>query len=150
MRGTLYTSVPMVDIDVLYEADLHCIATHGPSRVTLATDAPIDNHGRGESFSPTDLVATALGTCMATLMGITARRRGWAIDGARLHVRKGMTQSPPRRIARLEVRVDMPSSTARLDAAARAELEHAANTCPVRLSILGAIEVPIDFAWPAG
>jgi putative redox protein len=136
----------MVDIDIVYETDLHCVATHGPSSATVATDAPVDNHGRGAAFSPTDLVATALGTCMATVMGILAKKRGWAIEGARLHVKKDMTKEGPRRIARLEVRAEMP---AELDAAARAALEHAANTCPVRLSVLDAIEVPVEFVWPA-
>jgi putative redox protein len=139
----------MVDIDVVYEADLHCVATHGPSKATLATDAPVDNHGRGEAFSPTDLVATALGTCMATVMGILAKKKGWGIEGARLHVRKDMTKEGSRRIARLEVRAEMPTEAAVLDAAARAALEHVANTCPVRLSILEAIEVPVEFVWPA-
>jgi putative redox protein len=139
----------MVDIDVVYETDLHCVATHGPSSAKVATDAPVDNQGRGESFSPTDLVATALGTCMATVMGILAKKQGWTIEGARLHVKKDMVKVGPRRIARLEVRAEMPENTARLDATARAALEHSANTCPVRLSILDAIEVPIEFVWPA-
>ena len=138
----------MVDIDVVYESDLHCVATHGPSKLTLVTDAPVDNHGRGEGFSPTDLVATALGTCMATFMGILAQRKSWAIEGARLHVRKEMTKEGPRRIARLECRLEMPAITASLDASARNQLEHAARTCPVRLSIADAIEVPVEFVWP--
>lgn len=139
----------MVDIDVVYESDLHCVATHGPSKLTLVTDAPVDNHGRGEGFSPTDLVATALGTCMATFMGILAQRKSWSIEGARLHVKKEMTKEGPRRIARLECRLEMPDVTAVLDAAARNQLEHAAKTCPVRLSIAESIEVPIQFVWPA-
>ncbi|MFO0571628.1 MAG: hypothetical protein U0263_38725 [Polyangiaceae bacterium] len=65
----------MVDIGIEYEGDLHCRAEHGPSRSVLETDAPVDNHGRGEAFSPTDLVATGLGTCMVTLMAIQARER---------------------------------------------------------------------------
>src|SRR4051794_18013501 len=128
----------MIDIHVVYEGELHCTATHGPSSARLETDAPVDNHGRGTSFSPTDLVATALGTCMATVMGIVARKNGWTIEGARIHVRKIMTAVPPRRIARLEVRLEMPKTG--LVAEARRTLEHAANTCPVRLSILEAIE----------
>lgn len=139
----------MVDIDVVYESDLHCVATHGPSKLTLVTDAPVDNHGRGEGFSPTDLVATALGTCMATFMGILAQKKSWPIEGARLHVKKEMTKEGPRRIARLECRLEMPEVASSLDPAARAALEHAANTCPVRLSILEAIEVPVEFIWPA-
>jgi putative redox protein len=108
----------------------------------------VDNQGKGESFSPTDLVATALGTCMATTMGIVSRKHGWAIDGARVAVQKHMTP-PPRRIARLDVRIDMPGTTADYDASAREELERTAHTCPVRVSLLPAIEVPIEFVWPS-
>lgn len=136
----------MVDIDIRYEEDLHCVAVHGPSSASLATDAPVDNHGKGQSFSPTDLVGAALGTCMLTVMGILSKKKGWAIEGARVHVRKIMVTTGPRRIARLEVRLDMPT-TAPSDPDARAMLENSANTCPVRLSLLDAIEVPIEFVW---
>ena len=138
----------MVDIDVIYEGGLHCAATHEPSQAKLATDAPQDNHGRGESFSPTDLVATGLGTCMATVMGILARSKNWTLDGSRIHVKKEMTKTGARRIARLPVRIEMAAGTKDLDAEARSALEHAANTCPVRLSIHEAIDVPIEFVWP--
>jgi len=138
----------MIDIDVIYEGELHCSATHRPSGAELATDAPLDNQGRGESFSPTDLVATALGTCMATVMGIQSRQRNLPIQGAKLNVKKFMTTSQPRRIAKLAVRIEMPESTRELDAKTRGALEHAANTCPVRLSVLEAIDVPVEFVWP--
>lgn len=137
----------MVSIDIVYQGDLHCRAVHGPSSTQLETDAPVDNQGKGESFSPTDLVATALGTCMATTMGIVSKKRGWSIDGARFAVKKHMTP-PPRRIARLEVRIEMPASTSVYDAAVRGELERTAHTCPVRISLLDAIEVPVEFVWP--
>lgn len=138
----------MVDIDVTYAGQLHCAAVHGPSTTSLSTDAPVDNQGKGESFSPTDLVATGLGTCMATVMGIVARKRGQELEGMRVHVKKHMTREGPRRIARLDVEVSVPPGvTARFDASARAELEHAANTCPVRLSLLEAIEIPLRFEW---
>lgn len=135
----------MVSISIVYQGELHCSAVHGPSATRLETDAPVDNQGRGESFSPTDLVATALGTCMATTMGIVSKKHGWVIDGARVAVQKHMTP-PPRRIARLDVRIEMPAA---FDAAARAELEQTAHGCPVRISLLPAIEVPIEFVWPA-
>jgi putative redox protein len=138
----------MIDIDVVYEGELHCAATHRPSGAQVATDAPVDNHGRGESFSPTDLVATALGTCMATVMGILANKQNLPIAGARLNVKKGMTTTAPRRIAQLVVQVDMPESARSIPDASRRDLEHAANTCPVRLSVLDAIDVPVRFVWP--
>ena len=78
----------MVEIDIHYEGELHCTARHAPSATVLATDAPVDNLGKGESFSPTDLLATSLGTCMATTMGIVARKNGWNIDGVSLRVQK--------------------------------------------------------------
>jgi hypothetical protein len=85
---------------------------------------------------------------MATVMGIHARKQQLPIEGARLHVQKSMTTSPPRRIAKLAVRIEMPESARTIPAQVRAELEHIANTCPVRLSVLDAIEVPIQFVWP--
>jgi putative redox protein len=137
----------VVSIDITYEGDLHTEARHGPSGARLSTDAPVDNHGRGQSFSPTDLVATGLGTCMATVMGILANRRGYALAGMRVNVKKFMTP-PPRRIARLEVEIHVPdAAAASVDAAGRADLEYEAHHCPVRLSLLEGIEVPVTFAW---
>ena len=132
----------MVKIHIEYSGDLHCSATHGPSSRTLETDAPKDNEGRGESFSPTDLVATALGTCMATVMGIYARRKNIDLRGMKIEVTKEMSPEPPRRIARLSIEVWMPPSLAR-DAA----LENAALTCPVMLSVNPEIEKPVNFHW---
>lgn len=139
----------MVEIRIAYDGELHCTAKHEPSGSVLGTDAPVDNHGRGESFSPTDLVATALGSCMLTVMGILANRRGWDISGIGVHVKKEMTREPPRRIACLAVDFTIPPRiSVRLDDEARRELEHAARTCPVRLSIHEDIDVPIRFDWP--
>lgn len=138
----------MVDIYMRYEGDLRCSSTHGPSSVLLATDAPRDNQGKGESFSPTDLVATALGTCMLTTMGIAARRKGWNIDGIELHVKKEMTKSPPRRIERLTARFAIPAAIAgALDPDAKAELEHTAHTCPVALSLHETVALDVSFGW---
>ena len=138
----------MVEIYVRYEGGLHCAARHAASGSTLSTDAPVDNHGRGATFSPTDLAATALGTCMLTVMGIVAHKRGWDIDGLDAHVVKEMTKNPPRRIERLRVTVDAPLPVAsKLSAEARAALEDAANTCPVRLSLHPQIDVPVAFRW---
>lgn len=138
----------MVDIYVRYEGELRCQARHAPSSSVVTTDAPVDNLGRGAAFSPTDLVATALGTCMLTTMGIRALKEGWDITGIDMHVKKLMTAAPPRRIARLVVTATVPPAvSARLDGAAREALEHAANTCPVRISLHDQIEVPVSFSW---
>ena len=132
----------MVKIAIEYGGELHCTATHGPSRTQLQTDAPVDNQGKGESFSPTDLVAAALGTCMATTMGIYAQRHGIDLKGMRVEVVKEMTQTPPRRIARLATEIWMPSGLAQDNA-----LEQAALTCPVHKSLHLDIEKPLVFHW---
>ena len=138
----------MVDIYIRYDGRLHCTARHGPSSAALATDAPVDNQGKGESFSPTDLVATALGTCMLTTIGILAKRKGWNVDGLELHVQKQMTKQPPRRIERMPIAVSVPPTVAgALDAEAKREIEHAARTCPVALSVHPSVEVALSFAW---
>ena len=138
----------MVDIHIEYTGDQRCNAMHGPSSAELVTDAPVDNHGKGESFSPTDLLATALGTCMITVMGIFASKRGIELRGTRVHVKKEMTASPPRRVARLPSVIDVPSEVAQtIDETTRSELVRIAETCPVRLSLLASIEVPLTFHW---
>lgn len=137
----------MVDIFLEYQGDLRCRAEHAPSSAVLITDAPVDNQGQGASFSPTDLVATGLGTCMATVMGILARKRGFDIEGTRVHVKKTMTTSKPRRIAELAVDVTLPKTATLSVGEARAELEQEAHACPVRLSLLDAILVPVHFDW---
>ena len=134
----------MIEISIDYEGQLHCSATHGPSGDSLATDAPVDNNGLGEAFSPTDLVATALGTCMATVMGIVARQKEISLEGMRLSVRKGMSEDSPRRISRLEVEVDMPVSE---DHPACKLLQGAALGCPVHHSIHPGIEVLLTWRW---
>lgn len=134
----------MVAIQVEYQGDLHCSAVHGPSRAALSTDAPTDNQGRGESFSPTDLVATALGTCMLTIMGIQARTLDLDISGATATVEKQMTTSPPRRIQALTVRIHVPHAIGPED---RQKLERAAHACPVHKSLHPDIHTPIEFTW---
>ena len=94
----------MVSIDITYDGQLHTTAVHGPSKARIATDAPVDNMGRGEAFSPTDLLATALGTCIITTMGIVAQREGLDLSGATVHVEKEMTATGPRRVAIVDVR----------------------------------------------
>jgi len=133
----------MVRIDFEYQGDLHCRAEHGPSRAELSTDAPVDNQGRGESFSPTDLVATALGTCMLTTMGILARTLGIDMSGATATVEKEMTGAP-RRIQSLTVRIAMPGAVGAED---REKLMRAAHTCPVARSLHPEVQVPVEFSW---
>ena len=134
----------MVEIDIEYEGDLHCKATHGPSRATLATDAPVDNQGRGEAFSPTDLLATSLGVCMMTVMGIHARARGFELKGTRVHVTKEMVADPRRRVGVLGVTFAMPKG---IDPAQRAPLERAGRTCPVALSLHPGVKVDAVFRY---
>jgi putative redox protein len=134
----------MVTLSSTYEGGLRCRAVHGPSGTTLITDAPVDNHGKGESFSPTDLVATALGTCMMTIMGIIAERHGIDLAGMRAETVKEMTKEPPRRIAALRTRLTIPLAP---DHPQRAALEQAAHTCPVHKSLDPGIDAAIEFVW---
>jgi putative redox protein len=137
-----------VEIDAVYEGQLHCRATHGPSRVELITDAPSDNGGRGASFSPTDLVATALGTCILTTMGIVAQRNGIDIDGTRVHVIKEMVSQPVRRIGALRTTVIFPADKApKLSPQDRQRLEAAGLHCPVHRSLHPDVAAPIDFKY---
>ena len=133
----------MVAIQMEYEGDLHCKAVHGPSGTELSTDAPKDNQGRGESFSPTDTVATALGTCMLTTMGILARTLNLDIAGSTATVEKEMASSP-RRIERLSVKIHVPHAFGEED---KLKLRRAAETCPVMKSIHPDIEVPFEMTW---
>lgn len=128
----------MVKIELTYQGDLRVEANHGPSGVTLTTDAPVDNHGKGETFSPTDLVATALGSCMLTIMAITGQEKAIPIEGSTAHVEKHMSQDEPRRISVLDVTIHVPHS---LDERAMTIMRHAAETCPVAQSINDAIMV---------
>ena len=133
-----------VSMDVVYEGSLRCDATHGPSGSSLKTDAPVDNQGKGESFSPTDLVATALGACMTTIMAITADRLGVDIKGTKVTVAKHMVADPERRIGKLESRICVPVS---VDQASQVKLEAAAHNCPVMKSIDPRIETIVEFDW---
>lgn len=132
----------MVEMTLVYEGQLRCAATHGPSGTTLVTDAPVDNHGRGESFSPTDLLATALGSCMLTYVGLAADKHGWKLEGTRLSVKKEMVADPLRRIGRLSVEIRLPAP---MDDQALKILTNAVTTCPVKMSISEKIQVPITF-----
>ncbi len=130
---------------VIYEGDLHTVATHLQSGSEIETDAPTDNQGRGERFSPTDLVATALAACMATTMGIKSRDLQVDLKGMKLSVQKIM-KPDPRRIAGVNVIFDFPD-TLQVDEKQRTILERTAHTCPVMYSIHPDLEVKIEFNW---
>lgn len=134
----------MVSIQLEYEGDLHCKAVHGPSGTVLNTDAPKDNQGRGESFSPTDLVATGLGACILTIMGTMARTLKIDLSGTTATVEKEMTAAPPRMIQRLAVKINVPGP---VSVENREKLERAAHTCPVHRSLHPDVEKPIEFTW---
>ena len=137
----------MVEIKLSYEGDLHCSAIHVPSGNTLVTDAPLDNNGRGEAFSPTDLLATSLGSCMATVIGIVAKRKEIAVEGMKVTVRKFMSDDQPRRVKRLELNIEMPLPASHPE---RKLLESAARGCPVHHSIHPDIEVVMNWVWQEG
>src|ERR1700683_3104294 len=118
----------MVEIQIAYEGNLRAAAIHEPSGTRLITDAPKDNHGQGQSFSPTDLVATALGTCMLTIMGIAARNFEIDLSGATVRVRKEMATHPVRRIGKLTVEITVPRPTTEPQ---QKKLREAAMHCPV-------------------
>jgi len=134
----------MVTVEILYEGELRCRATHGPSQEVIPTDAPVDNQGRGEAFSPTDLVGTAVGTCILTIMGIAARERGLDLGGATASVVKHMAADPVRRIGRLDVDIRVPAELAAED---RAALEEAGLGCPVKASLAPELGVNVTFRW---
>jgi putative redox protein len=127
-----------------YQGDLHCKVVHGPSGTVLTTDAPKDNQGRGESFSPTDLVAAALGSCILSVMGIMARSLEVDIGGTTATVEKEMANAPVRKIRKLAVKIHVPLQ---LTPDQRQRLEHAAQTCPVHKSMHPDVQMPIEFTW---
>jgi len=134
----------MVKSVSVYQGEKHCEITHGPSQSKIETDAPVDNNGRGERFSPTDLMGAALGGCILTTMAIVAERDGVNLIGATAEVEKHM-HTNPRRIARLPAKITMPKGIAK---EYRRKLENAAHVCPVHASLREDIEAPIEFIYP--
>ncbi|QNJ23053.1 OsmC/Ohr family domain-containing protein [Synechococcus sp. MIT S9220] len=108
----------------------------------LITDAPIDNAGKGEEFSPTDLLATSVATCMLTIMGITAKSRNWSIEGSTANVEKQMTQSGPRKVEKLRVHLKLPQQ---LSNEQRSLLQRVAEQCPVKRSLDPSIH--LELIW---
>ncbi|MGI9115689.1 MAG: osmotically inducible protein OsmC [Chthoniobacterales bacterium] len=134
----------MVRVSVEYTGDLHCEATHDPSQSHIETDAPADNKGKGQTFSPTDLVATALGTCISTTMGIKAEELGVDLRGMSVSVQKEMSKDAPRRIVALPSEVHIPLP---VDSPYRETLEQTALNCPVHKSLPVEIQRPTKFFW---
>ena len=134
----------MVHIDISYLGSLRCEAVHGPSGAKILTDAPVDNHGRGETFSPTDLAAASLGSCMVTIMGIAAEQHGVTLGKVKVGVDKVMSTDSPRRIVKIEVAFTIPLPP---DFPKRKTLENAALACPVHHSLHPAIEQVVRFDW---
>lgn len=132
-----------------YLGDLRTKAVHLQSGTSLITDAPLDNQGKGEAFSPTDLVATALGSCMMTIMGIVAGRDEIDLRGTDFAITKGMSTELPRKIVKIEVVLNVVSDRALSDGE-KAKLERAARTCPVALSLHPDIEQIVEFTWKIG
>ena len=135
----------MVRIRASYLGDLHCLLTHDPSGKTLETDAPKDNQGKGESFSPTDLAAASLLSCILTTMAIYAKRHGKELTGAGGEVLKEMSSEAPRRIARLTVTIQMPKG---LSADERAVYQRVGDSCPVHKSLGEGTQVVTRYAYP--
>lgn len=132
----------MTTITSTYLGALRCSSVHGPSGSVLLSDAPIDNQGKGEAFSPTDLLATALASCILTILGIVAERHGWHLEGSEVRIEKTMTTEGPRKVASLEAWISLPNQLAPDQ---REVLRRAGESCPVKLSLEGA--VPMRFHW---
>lgn len=130
---------------VIYEGELRTVAQHNASGTRFETDAPVDNQGKGERFSPSDLVATALGSCMLTIMGMKARDLGIDLKGTRIDIQKTM-KPDPRRISGISLTFHLPEIGA-LTEKNKTILQRAAETCPVFYSIHPDIDVQINFNW---
>ena len=129
---------------VVYEGDLRTTCTHLRSNNSFETDAPLDNNGKGERFSPTDLMATSLATCMVTVMGIKARTMGFDLNGVKVEVEKIM-KAEPRRVGGINLFFHFPDNLKAIDDKSKQILKHTGNTCPVQYSIHPDIEVNVDW-----
>ncbi len=137
----------MESMITIYKGELRTESTHLKSGSTLITDAPPDNQGKGEAFSPTDLLSVALATCMSTLMGIAARTHNINIDGMKLRIVKHMLNNP-RKVGGVQIDFDMPNQNYTVKE--RDILELAARTCPVALSLHPDLEQKIAFHYMGG
>lgn len=134
----------MANFELIYTGDLRCKAVHLKSGTEIITDAPVDNLGKGEAFSPTDLTATSLGTCMLTTVGISAQKNNYSIDGARAEVTKVMAANP-RRIAEIVVDLYFPANS--YTAEQKKMIETAALHCPVAKSLHPELVQTVKFVW---
>jgi len=134
----------MVEMTAVYTGEKHCELRHGPSGSTIETDAPRDNQGRGERFSPTDLVGAALASCVLTTMALMGEKEGLVLKGASVRIGKEMHPTP-RRIARLPLEVTMPKGLKPED---RVRLEAVARSCPVARSLSAEVDLPMTFIYP--
>ena len=132
---------------VVYNSDLRTTCTHLKSGSNFETDAPVDNNGKGERFSPTDLLATSLATCMVTVMGIKARTMGFDLTDIKVEVLKIM-KADPRRVGGIELTFHIPDSLKDIEEKTMLILKHTGDTCPVMKSIHPDIEVKVDWgSW---
>lgn len=134
----------MVKMSGTYLGGLRCKLVHEPSGAEILTDAPVDNHGKGEAFSPTDLMSVSLGACMVTIMGIWAQRNGVDLGETRFSIEKEMSSTPPRKVAALKLHIHVPT---KLSAETRERLEAAGRACPVHHSLHPDIRLDISFTW---
>ena len=134
-------------LNVSYPGNLRCRATLAAAGQDITTDAPKENGGLGEAFSPTDLLAAALGTCLMTVIGIVAQRSNIDVTGMTARVEKDMAAAPARRIGRIKTVIQMPKGL-KLSEAERSKLENAAKMCPVKQSLHPEVEVPLEFVYP--
>lgn len=137
-----------VEMKVVYVGDLGTEMTHGPSGAKVITDAPLDNGGKGRSFSPTDFASSALAACMLTIMGKVAAAEGVALEGTEVTVVKDMVADPVRRIGSLKVSMKMSAGCAGLTDLQKKKLVDAAMTCPVKESLHPGIEIVFEAIWP--
>jgi putative redox protein len=134
----------MVNLKIVYTGQLRCEAEHGPSGNKLITNAPVDNHGKGETFSPTDLLAVSLGSCIMTVMGIVAEHDNVDLIGTTINVTKEMVNKPIRRIGKLTVIINVPN---KISPENQLKLEKTADACPVKQSLHPDVVIDMRFNW---
>ena len=133
----------MATIETIYLGELRTEATHMQSGTKIITDAPVDNQGKGEAFSPTDLLSASLASCMLTIMGIKAKASNFDIDNTKCSITKIMA-ADPRRVAEIVISFKFPKTYTEKE---QILLERAALTCPVYYSLAGDLKKTVDFGW---